>query len=230
MENKTVNLHIYLTHYIFVPHLSAERSYYMKLIHVENDTSYSTNTFILISNSGNAAVIDPSVPMSEINDILSANNAKLTHIMLTHGHYDHVGGVNYLKEKHNAAIYLGEGDVSKYDARLFKINEGDADFTFKDGDVIAIDEILINVIATPGHSRGSVCLYEENEGILFSGDTVFKQEIGRCDLTGSDYSAMLKSLKKLKEKVTPSAQVLPGHGEFSTMQHELMHNPYLKQA
>ncbi len=202
----------------------------MKLIHIVSGAPKYTNVFVIISNSGNAAVIDPADPLVEIDDILSENSAKLTHVLLTHGHYDHVGGVNHLKQKYSPSIYLGSGDVSKYDARLFKMNDDSADFWYEDGQVIKIDEIELKVIATPGHSRGSVCLYEQNEGVLFSGDTVFKQEIGRCDLTGSDYKQMLQSLKKLKDIVKPGAKVLPGHGELSTMEHELLHNPYIKQV
>ncbi|MEG1639366.1 MAG: MBL fold metallo-hydrolase, partial [Ruthenibacterium sp.] len=97
---------------------------------------------------------------------------------------------------------------------------------YKDGEEICVDDMRFQVIFTPGHTPGSTCLLCDD--LLFSGDTLFAGDIGRCDLEGGDYGVMQKSLRKLCDAVLTDAQVLPGHEEFSTMQEEKANNPYLQ--
>ncbi len=201
----------------------------MEFFYIENKVPFSTNTFLLVSSKGNAAVIDPACSAQTYNDILTKKGAKLTHILLTHGHYDHTTSVVQLKKQHGAGVYLGNKDIKEGAEHLFNLTRQDYDFEYVDGQIIEIDDIKIKVITTPGHSNGSVCLYIEDEELLFTGDTLFKLEIGRCDFKGSDYSKMLKSLKKLKDEISKNPKVLPGHDEFSTLQFEISNNPYFKK-
>ena len=198
----------------------------MKLFHLSGPAPLNTNTFLLIGNAGHAVVIDPAAAAEEYERLLTEHGAALTHILLTHGHHDHVGAVKALKKKYGAAVYLGNGDHDG--TRLFPLTDADVDVAYSDGADIAVDDMTFHVIATPGHSQGAVCLLCGD--VLFSGDTLFAGEIGRCDLDGGSYPVMLHSLAKLKAAVQINAQVLPGHEAFSDMDTEKAQNPYLSQV
>lgn len=194
----------------------------MKLYHIPAAPPLYTNTFLLIGQNGKAAAIDPSASAAEYLHLLKEHGARLTHILLTHGHYDHVGAAKTLREKTGAQVWLNAQDTAG--DRLFPFTAPDRGYT--DGETITVDsDLAFRVIATPGHSAGSVCLL--CGGLLFSGDTLFAGDIGRTDLAGGDMDAMRQSLAKLCNAVTQDARVLPGHEEFSTMEHEKRHNPYL---
>ncbi len=199
----------------------------MQYFHITASEPLYTNTFLILTKNKKAAIIDPAANVKEYELLLEAHDAKLTHVLLTHGHFDHTSSAIELSKKHSAPIYLGEGDSSSN--RLFPMKNGE--FTpYKDGEKIIVDEdCIFEVIATPGHSKGSVCLLCESEKLMFTGDTLFANNIGRCDLEGSNYETMLKSLKKLQEKVDDTVEVLPGHGEFSQFGYEKENNQYFKK-
>ncbi|MBD5093636.1 MAG: MBL fold metallo-hydrolase [Subdoligranulum sp.] len=195
----------------------------MKTYHIPAAPPLRTNTFLLIGENGKAAAIDPNADAAEYLRLLEEYGAQLTHILLTHGHYDHVGAVEALREKTGAGVWLNPQDTAG--DRLFPFTT--PDHAYIDGETITVDtDLAFQVIATPGHSAGSVCLL--CGGLLFSGDTLFACDIGRTDLAGGDMDAMRQSLAKLCKAVTQDVKVLPGHEEFSTMDYEKEHNPYLK--
>ena len=198
----------------------------MKIIHMNGPAPLSTNTFVALDENGAAAVIDPAAAPEEYVRVLDENGARLTHILLTHGHHDHVGAVRALREKYGARVYLGAGD--RAGNTLFPLTDADCDAAYTDGETISVGDMDFHVIATPGHTKGGVCL--QCGDVLFSGDTLFAGEIGRCDLPGGSYPTMLKSLAHLKACVAGNPQVLPGHEEFSDMDAEKAHNPYLSQV
>ena len=194
----------------------------MKIYHIPAAPPLYTNTFLLIGENGKAAAIDPSANAPEYLRLLEEHSAKLTHILLTHGHYDHVGAAETLREKTGAGVWLNPQDTAG--DRLFPFTTPDHGYT--DGETITVDtDLAFQVIATPGHSAGSVCLLCGD--LLFSGDTLFACDIGRTDLDGGDMDTMRQSLAKLCKAVTQDVKVLPGHEEFSTMEYEKQHNPYL---
>lgn len=195
----------------------------MKTYHIPAAPPLYTNTFLLIGENGKAAAIDPSASAPEYLRLLEEHGAQLTHILLTHGHYDHVAAVEALREKTGAQVWLNPQDTAG--DRLFPFTTPDHAYT--DGETITVDtDLAFRVIATPGHSAGSVCLLCGD--LLFSGDTLFACDIGRTDLAGGDMDTMRQSLAKLCKTVTQDVRVLPGHEEFSTMEYEKQHNPYLK--
>ncbi len=200
----------------------------MKKIDITAPAPLYTNTFILIGNSGTAAVIDPGAAPEQYVKELEAHGAKLKYIFLTHGHYDHVGAAEYLRKKYGAKVFLAQED--RGGSRLFPLKDEDCDGAYTDAEVIQIDDFSVRVIKTPGHSLGSVCLFVEGENLLFTGDTVFREEIGRCDLEGGSFDTILKSLKKLCGEVSGNPQVLPGHDVYSTLEHEKQNNEYFKRA
>lgn len=195
----------------------------MKIYHIPAAPPLYTNTFLLIGANGKAAAVDPSANASEYLRLLEEHGAKLTHILLTHGHYDHVAAVEALREKTGAGVWLNPQDTAG--GRLFPFTTPDHAYT--DGETITVDtDLAFQVIATPGHSAGSVCLLCGD--LLFSGDTLFACDIGRTDLAGGNMDTMRQSLAKLCKAITEDVRVLPGHEDFSTMAYERQHNPYLK--
>lgn len=190
----------------------------MKVCHIYGPYPYRTNTFVCIGEEGAAAVIDPAAKAQEYYDVLTENDAQLKYILLTHGHHDHIASVEQLRRDTGAQLVM-----SAEDAQLFGMKP---DKTYTDGEDIKLDDMTFHVIKTPGHTPGSACLVCGD--LMFAGDTLFAGDIGRCDLEGGDYSVMQQSLKKLCQEVTTNVQVLPGHGEFSTMDEEKANNRYLQ--
>lgn len=192
----------------------------------------SVNCYIVVSDSQNAAVIDPGGEAERILDYLQTNKLTLKRILLTHGHIDHIGAVKVLKDRTGAGIYIHDLDAEMLNdpvknlASPFRMayQPVSPDHTFSDGSRISLDEITFTVMHTPGHTKGSSVFLTGTT--MFSGDTLFQGSIGRTDFYGGDYEAMQRSLKKLSELETDYT-VLSGHGEKTTLGEEKKYNPYL---
>ncbi|MBD5131730.1 MAG: MBL fold metallo-hydrolase [Clostridiales bacterium] len=199
----------------------------MKVIKmVLNDNA--TNTYVVIGD-GEAVVIDPSSNAKFLIDYLSQENVKTIHVLLTHGHYDHIGAVADL-QSYGAKIYMSSLDYELIDFGeaygLFSSRDKfELDNPVVDGDVLSLAGHEFKVISTPGHTPGSVC-YIMDGLIMFSGDTLFKNSIGRTDFEYGDFSTMNKSLKKLVE-LDGDYSILSGHGEETTLDCERKDNPYV---
>lgn len=193
------------------------------------------NCFILFDENKDAFVVDPGGSSENIIEAIEKNSLNIKYILLTHGHFDHVGAVAALVEKYKAPVYLSKKDRAflespkevRASAFGMQIEAADVDVFVKDGDEIPFSGGTIKVIETPGHTLGSVCYLFEN--YLFAGDTLFNGSIGRTDFPESDHSLMVESLKKLK-KLDDEIYVLSGHGPESQMSYEKMNNPYLRQV
>lgn len=192
------------------------------------------NCFILFDENKDAFVVDPGGSSENIIEAIEKNGLNIKYILLTHGHFDHVGAVAALVKKYKAPVYLSKEDraflESPKEVRAssfgMQIEAADVDVFVKEGDEIPFSEGTIKVIETPGHTLGSVCYLFEN--YLFAGDTLFNGSIGRTDFPESDHSLMIESLKKLK-KLDDEIYVLSGHGPESQISYEKMTNPYLRQ-
>ena len=195
----------------------------------------SVNCYIVVSDSQNAAVIDPGGEAERILDYLQTNKLTLKRILLTHGHIDHIGAVKVLKDRTGAEIYIHDLDAEMLNdpvknlASPFRMayQPVSPDHTFSDGSRISLDEITFTVMHTPGHTKGSSVFLTGTT--MFSGDTLFQGSIGSTDFYGGDYEAMQRSLKKLSELETDYT-VLSGHGEKTTLGEEKKYNPYLGGA
>ncbi len=192
------------------------------------------NCFILFDENKDAFVVDPGGSSENIIEAIDKNELNIKYILLTHGHFDHVGAVAALVKKYKAPVYMSKDDraflESPKEVRAssfgMQIEAADVDVFVKEGDEIPFSEGTIKVIETPGHTLGSVCYLFEN--YLFAGDTLFNGSIGRTDFPESDHSLMIESLKKLK-KLDDEIYVLSGHGPESQISYEKMTNPYLRQ-
>lgn len=189
-----------------------------------------TNCYILEDEkTREAAVIDPGGDAPEI--IAALEDAELRYILLTHGHYDHTGGVAALQEAYpQAALYIHKSDFQDVDPSLFPLRtQVQGTNYYGEGDWISFgeDRVKLQVLHTPGHSEGSVTL--RCGDLLFCGDTLFAGSCGRTDFPGGSVPKILASLRRLGE-LEGDLRVLPGHMEPSTLEAERKYNPFLRQA
>lgn len=197
----------------------------MKAFHLLGAAPLYTNSFVLISDAGSAVIIDPAAAVQEYDKLLREHDAKLTHILCTHGHYDHVGSAQALRTEWGAKLYCEAQDLAG--DTMYPLAAADSGYA--EGGIIQVDELAFTVWHTPGHSRGSVVILCGE--YLFVGDTVFQGSIGRTDLEGGDMRQMDQSLRKFAAlPIARETQLLPGHGGFSTFGEELAGNFYIKQA
>ena len=192
-----------------------------------------TNCYI-VSKDGKALVIDPADDAETISDYLIENDLNLEGILLTHGHYDHIMASGELRRLTGAKIYAHE--MEKDTLENAELNAGERmghsytvspDVLLKDGEVVSFTPAAFKVIYTPGHTIGSACYLDEEEKIMFTGDTIFYGSVGRCDLPTGDEEALMASLAKLKA-IDPDTEIYPGHGRGSTIAGELKRNIYLR--
>ena len=188
-----------------------------------------TNCYIVTDeNTLDCAVIDPGDESNTILDYLEMNHLKCRAVLLTHGHYDHVGAVDAIAEETGAAVYMNERDDTRHAADphlpyTLKANGK----SYDDGDVIELGGLRFEVIATPGHTPGGVTL--RCEDALFTGDTLFKGSCGRTDLPGGNMEQELKSLRRICE-LPGDYEVYPGHMDSSTLEREREFNYYCRAA
>lgn len=190
-----------------------------------------TNCY-LISTDKAAVVIDPGFKTEITADFLKANGGKARMILITHAHFDHIGGAEALRNETGAEIGIGELDApalrdtelnlsDKFHAHIAPFS---ADRTFCDGEKFSVGDIDFEVILTPGHTVGGVC-YLSGES-LFSGDTLFAGAVGRTDMPGGSLKALKKSLKRLIA-LPNETKVYPGHGDFTTVGYEKENNMFV---
>jgi len=187
----------------------------------------STNAYVVSANTKEAIIIDPALGSEPyISQYLKEEGLKPTKILITHSHWDHIGDAAKVKEIYHIPIYVHPEDEPNLKEPgidrlpLFtQIKPVNADEQLFEEEKIELGELSFRVIHTPGHSPGGVCFYEENENILFSGDTLFKGTMGSLALPTSNPDKMKESLKKLS-LLPPTTRVYPGHGKSTTIGQE----------
>lgn len=179
-----------------------------------------------------ATIIDPGYSDQRIAQIINQNNLKVNKILLTHGHIDHLMGLDDVRALTGADVYIHEEDASCLTSAAHNLSDmmglhktfDQAEHTFKDGDLIDVGNIALKVMHTPGHTVGSVCFLIGDT--LFSGDTLFWSSIGRTDFPGGSYVNMMSSLDRLMT-LSDDTKVLSGHGEDTTIGYERKSNPFI---
>lgn len=188
------------------------------------------NCYIL-ADGKEACVIDPGSEADRIIQEADKMGAKITKILLTHGHYDHIGAVKRLAEKTGAKVYVHKEDeimLSDNERNLnfmseIKIENCSADVLLSGGEIINVGSKELKIYHTPGHSPGGISIY--TDGFLFAGDLLFRGSIGRFDY--GNVRVELESLKFLVNTFSDDTIVYPGHGEFTTIGEEKQFNPYI---
>lgn len=183
-----------------------------------------------------AMVIDPGDNCDEIQAVLARHGLKVTAIVITHAHIDHVGGANELRAATGAPVYMNANDRELLDQLAVQASwlgmespgRVEVDSEARDGDRLVLGAAEFHVMHTPGHTQGSISLWIPSENKLIAGDTLFRDSIGRTDLPGGDTRQILTSIK---EKLLPLADgvvVIPGHGPETTIGREREHNYFLQ--
>ena len=191
--------------------------------------AYQTNCYI-IQNGEHCAIIDPGYEPDTILGFLAKHGLTADAILLTHGHFDHVGAVEKIVEKTGCALWMCEGDwsqrISPLTSYFYPI--ANCDFTevqfCEEGQEISAAGLSFRVLETPGHTHGSVCYLCGDA--MFSGDTLFAGSCGRTDLPGGDWNTIQESLQRLAA-LEGSYTVYPGHGDSTTLAAERQYNPYM---
>ena len=196
----------------------------MKAFHLVGPAPFYTNSFLLISDAGNAVVIDPAAEVQEYDKILKEHGGRLSLILCTHGHYDHVGSAEALRTEWNAKLYCEAADLAG--DRMYPLSA--ADCGYAEGETVSVDELQFTVWHTPGHTPGGVVLLCGE--YLFCGDTLFAGSIGRTDLPGGDYSWIMRSILDSLIPLGEEVRVYPGHGPESTIGHEMLYNPFVVEV
>ena len=194
----------------------------------------SVNCYIMgCSKSKKMAVIDPGGDADKIWQKIQKIGYSFEYIINTHGHPDHTAGNKELKEKSLAKILSHPDDVAMMTTRenlfssIFDFDPSPPpDQLITEGQVITLGDISLKVIHTPGHSPGGICLLSGN--IIFTGDTLFADGIGRTDFPGGNYAQLISSIKNKLYTLDDQLRILPGHGEESTMGKEKRNNPFVR--
>ena len=185
--------------------------------------AFQANCYLVSDENGATAVIDPGAESEQILSAIEAHRLQAQAILLTHGHFDHVGAVRELAKRFACPVYLHETEL----LLPSKLTHGELYHTdfYQDGDTVTVGTLTFTVLHTPGHSPGSVCLRCDN--VLFTGDTLFSGSCGRIDFSGGNARKMQESLARLAQ-IEDNPTVLPGHGEKTTLAIERVSNPYLR--
>ena len=195
----------------------------------------ATNCYIVSDETtGRAFIVDPGGDAKRIMDIVEELHLKVEAILLTHGHFDHMMAVDQLREKFGCKVYL-----SKEEEELIKDPQQNvsamfgrpiatsADEFVEDGQQLQIAGFQIEVLATPGLTKGGVCYYLKEQEIAFSGDTIFEGSVGRSDFPGGSASELIRSIKDKLCVLPDDTQLFPGHGDSTVVSYEKQYNPFL---
>lgn len=203
----------------------------MKLLRVTVG-AIATNSYILSNETtGEGILIDPGARADRLLEKIKSQNIELKAILLTHGHFDHIMAVKEIVDELHVKTYIYKEEkelVSSEDLNCSKMFGYHAsiipDVLFDDQEVLTIAGIPIRVIHTPGHTRGSVCFYIEDESVLISGDTLFRESIGRTDLPTGSSEELIDSVRNKLYLLPDEVRVYPGHGIDTTIGYEKEHN------
>lgn len=197
---------------------------------------YQTNCYLLFDDdTKESAIIDPGFVLDNLDNTIRENELIVKYIIFTHGHFDHIGGLEYYMSKYgNSVVLMHKMDIDsilkEYD--VFYISMKNKEKAVKnitlhsDGDEFMLGKNKLRIIHTPGHTKGGVCIY--TEGMLFSGDTLFEHSIGRTDFIDGDFAELESSIKKLYRLPNDTA-VYPGHGNSTTIINEKTSNPFVRE-
>ena len=200
---------------------------------------YETNCYVLRSSGTDkdCVIIDPGLEAGRLIDFLGEHRINPVAVVLTHGHIDHVAGVAALRERYpDVKVYIHKLDadmLAEPHRNLSAMTGGSfvtepADAIVEENSVIEQAGIKLEVLHTPGHTPGGICLYSKDEGIVFTDDTLFADSIGRTDFPGGSMSQIIESIRQKLLTLPGDTKVYPGHGPITTIAREKANNPFLQ--
>jgi hydroxyacylglutathione hydrolase len=205
----------------------------MKFFRLVTDLMGVNCYIVYCEATGECAVIDPGANETDIIREIDARGLKVKYILLTHGHFDHIGAVRALKEHTGGLIAIhGEDAVQLTDSRLnlseytaIPSVQPEADVMLKNGDTLRVGNVDLIILHTPGHTPGSICILTSDA--LFTGDTLFQGSVGRTDFPGGSFSRLMHSIKEVLFALPKDYPVYPGHGESTSLSKEQDSNPFI---
>ena len=194
-----------------------------------------TNCYFVYQEGTNRVLfVDPADKGALLYERLKDAGFEVAAILLTHGHFDHIWGVDELRARSGAKVYAYEGEKELLENSDLNASGQagrpctvQADVLLKDKEKVTIEDMTFEVIATPGHTGGSCCFYFEDDGILISGDTLFEESVGRTDLPTGSPRAIVRSIQERLLVLPEEVKVYPGHGPATTIGHEAKYNPFV---
>ena len=185
--------------------------------------AYQTNCYMVWGAGDKCVLIDPGYEAAALLEQVQKNGKTLEAVLLTHGHFDHVGAVRDIVAETDCDVYICDKELAL--PETFTAGKLYYTHTYGEGDAVTAAGLTFKVLHTPGHTPGSVCLLCEHA--MFAGDTLFAGSCGRTDLPGGDWATIHESLRRLT-KLGKDYRVFPGHGEATTLDFERKNNPYLR--
>ena len=195
--------------------------------------------YVVWDESGECVFIDPGCngerEFKRLRDFVAERGLKPVGILLTHGHFDHILGLEDVSQTWGLDVWVSPDESGQIERTASWCRELGLDFKpftgvrhdIADGDTITFGQSVLKVISTPGHTEGSVCYYNEKDAVLFSGDTLFAGSIGRTDHPGGDYDRIIASIKDKLMTLDGEVTVLPGHGTATSIGYERSTNPFI---
>jgi hydroxyacylglutathione hydrolase len=198
---------------------------------------YQTNCYVLRQNDAaqDCLIIDPGLEADELLELLEEQKLNPLAVILTHGHIDHIAGVTALRSRFpEIKLYIHKLDVEMLSEPMINLSTMTGagfttepeDVSLQDGDVIDLAGVKLLVLHTPGHTPGGISLYSKEAGVVFAGDTLFADSIGRTDFPGGSMSQLLNSVRLKLFTLPEKTEVYPGHGPATTIAAEKAHNPF----
>jgi hydroxyacylglutathione hydrolase len=198
---------------------------------------YQTNCYVLRQNDAaqDCLIIDPGLEADELLEFLEEQKLNPLAVVLTHGHIDHIAGVTALRSRFpEIKLYIHKFDAEMLSEPMINLSTMTGagfttepeDVSLQDGDEIDLAGVKLLVLHTPGHTPGGISLYSKQDGVVFVGDTLFADSIGRTDFPGGSMSQLLNSVRLKLFTLTEKTEVYPGHGPATTIAAEKAHNPF----